>query len=130
MPYSDFIQVNKMEGELLLSQKRQRLGCTLTTRELIFQKPHTSYQVMLSDTLGIIPFQLNRPGATMQVLGDDIQMTSLFNHRHYRISVSRMFIINRNGRFERGATDLLIPLSDRFIRHIQQHTDLISIPVS
>lgn len=127
MPYSDFIRVNRIEGELLLSQKRHRLGCTLTTRELIFQKPHTSYQVMLSETLGILPFQLNQTGSTLP--WDETGVTP-FTHRFYRISASRIFIINRNGRFERGATDLLIPLSDRFIRHIQQYTDLVSIPIS
>ncbi|EGK11638.1 hypothetical protein ACFQ49_10890 [Kroppenstedtia eburnea] len=128
MPYSDFIRVKRMEGELLLSQKRNRLGCTLTTRELIFQKPHTSYQVMLSDTLGILPFQLNPTGSMQR--WDETGITSPFTQNYYRISASRIFIINRNGRFEREATDLLIPLSDRFIHHLQQHTDLVSIPTS
>lgn len=128
MPYSDFIQVKGMEGELLLSQKRNRFGCTLTTKELIFQKPHVTYKVMLSDTLGIIPYQVNLPVPKPDWVGD-IQVTPLLTNPYYRISASRIFVINRQGQFQRGATDLLIPLSDRFLRHIQQHTDLVYVPI-
>ncbi|MDA8352434.1 MAG: hypothetical protein M0Z65_04445 [Firmicutes bacterium] len=126
MPESDFIQVKRMEGELLLYQKRNRLGCTLTTRELIFQKPHASYQIMLSDTMGIVPFQPERVQG-VQIL-DQTEVRPLFTNQYYRISAHRIYLINRNGRFEREATDLLVPLTDRFIEHVKRHTDLVSIP--
>src|SRR5699024_8524606 len=101
MPESDFIQVKGMEGELLLYQKRNRLGCTLTTRELIFQKPHASYQIMLSDTMGIVPFQPERVQG-VQIL-DQTEVRPLFTNQYYRISAHRIYLINRNGRFEREA---------------------------
>lgn len=127
MPYSDFIQVRGMEGELLLSQKRNRFGCMLTTKELIFQKPHVTYKVMLSDTLGIVPYHVNPPVPKPDWMsGIQVNLTTSF----YRISASRIFVINRQGRFQRGATDLLVPLSERFLRQIQQHTDLTFIPTS
>ncbi|PTX53677.1 hypothetical protein C8P63_12840 [Melghirimyces profundicolus] len=126
MPYSNFIQVKRMEGELLLSQKRNRLGCTLTTRELIFQKPHASYQIMLSDTLGILPYKVNRKQETVKNLADT-EVYPLFTNQYYRITASRLYVINRNGRFERDSTDLLVPLTDRFIRYIARYTDLVSV---
>ncbi|PTM60005.1 hypothetical protein [Desmospora activa] len=119
MPFSDFIQVKSMEGELIISQKRNQLGCTLTTKELIFQKPHTSYQIMLSDTLGLIPFRLKRPTPLWEIVGDSA-VRPRFPQHYYRISAHRIRVINRNGSYERGPTDLLVPLNDRFIQQLQQ----------
>ncbi|OYD09052.1 hypothetical protein [Paludifilum halophilum] len=127
MPDSDFIQVKQMHGELLVSQKRQQLGCTLTTKELIFQKPHASYQIFLSDILGIIPFQLKKPAPAPEVLGES-GVSPHFSTQYHRISALRMFVINRSGGFEKGVTDILVPLNERFIQHIQRCTDFIPIP--
>lgn len=119
MPFTDFIQVKSMEGELLISQKRNQLGCTLTTKELIFQKPHTSYQIMLSNILGLIPFQLKRPTPNWEIIGDSAVLPRFTQH-YYRISANRVRVINRNGSYERGPTDLLVPLNDRFIQQLQR----------
>ncbi|MDR6227400.1 hypothetical protein [Desmospora profundinema] len=129
MRFSDFIQVKSMQGELLISQKQNQLGCTLTTKELIFQKPHASYQIMLTDTLGLIPFTLKKPASHWESLGDSTHRPRFTQH-YYRISASRVRIINRNGSHERGPTDLLVPLNDRFIRHIQKLTDFTAISTS
>ncbi|MFC4077066.1 hypothetical protein [Salinithrix halophila] len=127
MPYSHFIPIKKIEGELLVSQKRNRLGFTLTTKELIFQKPHVSYQIFLSDTLGIVPFKLKKDPALLHIAADSGTLPR-FSSQYYRISASRVFVVNRSGSYERGATDLLAPLNDRFIQHIQRHADFTAIP--
>ncbi|GGE20212.1 hypothetical protein GCM10011571_22700 [Marinithermofilum abyssi] len=126
MPYSDFIPVKDMEGELIVSQKRGQLGCTLTTKELIFQKPHISYRILLKDTLGIVPFQLKKP-PTLGDLFEETEMYVRFHRQYYRISVSKVHIINRNGRFEKGSTDIMVPLNDRFIQFIEQYADFASV---
>ncbi len=51
--HNDFIQVKALEGELKLSQKKTRFGCTVTTKEMVFQKPHHSYQIILNDIISI-----------------------------------------------------------------------------
>jgi hypothetical protein len=129
MRFSDFIEVKSMQGELLVSQKQNQLGCTLTTKELIFQKPHATYQILLTDTLGLIPFTLKKPTTRWEALGDFLHPPR-FSQQYYRISASRVRIINRSGSHERGPTDLLVPLNDRFIRHMQQLSDFAVISTS
>jgi hypothetical protein len=124
MPYSDFIPVKDMEGELIVSQKRGQLGCTLTTKELIFQKPHISYRILLEDTLGIVPFQLKKPPTH---LFGETETYVRFHRQYYRISASKVHVIKRNGRFEKGSTDIMVPLNDRFIQFIEQYADFASV---
>ncbi|SMO59222.1 hypothetical protein [Melghirimyces algeriensis] len=127
MPYSDFIQVKGMKGELLVSQKQHRLGCTLTTQELIFQKPHLSYQIMLSDILGITPVPSTHDVPRIKSLANT-EIRPLSVNPFYRITTNQVSIIDRTGSSTRESTCLMVPLSDRFIHFIQLHTDLISLP--
>lgn len=126
MAYSDFIQVKRFRGELLLSQKRNDWGCTLTTEELIFQKPHLSYYLLLDDIIGMVPFlpkQRTRGKGWIDALD-----ASPFSSPTYKITTSRLTIIRRNGTARRGHTDLIIPLNHRFLRYFQKHTDFIALP--
>ncbi|SDX51706.1 hypothetical protein SAMN05444487_12136 [Marininema mesophilum] len=129
MPNTNFIKVKPMHGELLIYQKQNQLGYTLTTQELIFQNPHASYQILLSDILGIVPFRLQRDPAMLELLTETGARPS-FPKQYYRISARRVVVINRRGHYERGTTDILIPLNDRFIQHIEAHADFASIPIS
>ncbi|MEW9033804.1 MAG: hypothetical protein AB2404_13965 [Planifilum fimeticola] len=126
MAYSDFIQVKRLRGELLLSQKRNRWGCTLTTKELIFQKPHISYHLLLDDIIGIVPFRPKRrtrgEGWNDQWENPDLSSST------YKITASRLTIIRRNGAVRRGQTDLILPLNQRFLRYFQKHTDFTALP--
>lgn len=126
MAYSKFIQVKRIRGELLLSQKRNYWGCTLTTKELIFQKPHLSYHLLLDDIIGMVPFH---PHPRTRVEGW-IDAGELANHSlsTYKITTNRLTIIRRNGISKRGQTDLIVPLNQRFLRYFQKHTDFTAVP--
>ncbi len=126
MAYSDFIQVKRLRGELLLSQKRNHWGCTLTTKELIFQKPHLSYHLLLDDIIGIVPFHPKHgPGAEGWISPWETPDPSA---SPYKITANRLTIIRRSGAVRRGQTDLILPLNQRFLRYFREHTDFTALP--
>ncbi|SFS45153.1 hypothetical protein [Marininema halotolerans] len=127
MPNTPFIKVKPMHGELLVYQRQDQLRYTLTTQELIFQKPHASYQILLTDIIGMIPFELERDAKSLDFLSE-VGIRPAFSKQYYRISANRVKVINRSGHFERGTTDILLPLNDRFIRHLSAHTDFTTLP--
>lgn len=126
MAYSDFIQVKRLRGELLLSQKRHRWGCTLTTKELIFQKPHVSYHLLLDDIIGMVPFRPN-PRTRGEGWNEQWENPDLSSST-YKITASRLTILRRSGAVRRGQTDLILPLNQRFLRYFQEHTDFTALP--
>jgi hypothetical protein len=126
MHRSQFIPVKRLAGDLIVSQKRSRLGLTLTTREMIFQKPHLSYHFMLEDIIGIMPFKTNLRGEPNH-FGGETWTTSRPSGKYYKISASRLVVIHRGGVQERDRTDLVIPLTDSFLEYIRRHTDFTEI---
>lgn len=127
MPNSNFIQIKQLEGDLLVSLRQHQLGCTLTTKEIILQKPHVTYHIFLADILGIIPSSTKRQPLHLEWF-QEMGIHPSFRNPCYRITVKKLCLINRSGRYDKYGTDLLIPLPDRFIQHIRDKTDLISIP--
>lgn len=122
MPYTNFIPVKRMIGHLIISQKRNHWASTLTTKELIFQKPHLSYHILLTDVIGIIPCDMK--GIHPHLAHDFSLSTPKNPANYYKISINKLFVINRNGIFTNGATDLIVPLNKRFLQYIQKHTNM------
>jgi len=42
--HHDFIQIKSLNGELKISHKMSNIGLTVTTEELVIQKPHLNYR--------------------------------------------------------------------------------------
>lgn len=128
MPNSNFIPVKRLAGTLIVSQKRNNLGCTLTTREFVFQKPHMSYHILLDDVIGLIPYPV-KPARLPKNLASEEWIHPRHSNQYYKITVRELQVINRQGLFTRGATDIIIPLNDRFIQHLKKHTDFTVLPI-
>lgn len=124
---SGFIKVKSMEGELLFSQKRKRLGCTLTTKELIFQQPHATYHMLLEDVIGMIPFQLDNPRNHIGSIGET-EVVTHFPKDYYKIAVRKIYVIKRHGMHERNDTHLIIPLNKRFIDKLAEYGNFTMLP--
>src|SRR5690606_737592 len=126
MAYSDFIQVKRLRGELLLSQKRNHWGCTSTTKKLILQKPHSPYNRRLDTNIGMFPVHPKHPTRGEGWIGP----WAVLDHSSstYKITASRLTIIRRNGIGRRGKTDLIVPLSQRFLRYFDKYTDFTALP--
>ncbi|MCS1350064.1 hypothetical protein [Mechercharimyces sp. CAU 1602] len=128
---SNFINVKPLAGDLLIYQKRIHIGTTLTTKELILQKPYISYHIMLDDMIGMVPFTLQRESAQMEVpfitIGETT-ITPTFSSHYYRLSTTRLLVIKPSGHYEHKKADLLVPLSDRFVDYVQKYSPFISVP--
>lgn len=124
---AQFIQVKSLEGELLFSQKRNQLGCTLTTKELIIQQPHATYHMLLEDIIGMIPFQLDNPRSHIATIGE-ANIVTHFPKDYFKISVRQMNVIKRHGVQERKNTYLIVPLNKRFIEKLAEYDDFTVLP--
>ncbi|MBO8172509.1 MAG: hypothetical protein H0Z33_11510 [Bacillaceae bacterium] len=122
---NDFIRVKSLEGELKLSQVKRRLGCTVTTKEIVLQKPHHSYHIKFEDILGIIPVELD--AKQMVFHHQDERVIATFGSHYYRISANKIMIYNQSGKFERGQTDLIVPLSKKFMEYVSAYSKLTRI---
>jgi len=120
MIHSDFIPVKRLAGHLLISQKKNNWGTTLTTKELVFQKPHLSYHILLDDVIGIVPIDKDIFPLTKEVE----QPTTSFARQYYKLTLSGLTIIRRQGILSKGPTDLIIPLNQRILSFLRKHTDL------
>jgi hypothetical protein len=123
MPYSHFIPVKRLAGELILSQKRKSLGTTLTTKEFVFQRPHISYHILLADVIGMVPCILDHPWQPASKWPE-----SSSSDLYYKISVRDMHVITRHDLHSTGPATLIFPLNERFVHYIRTHTDFMMLP--
>jgi hypothetical protein len=123
----DFIKIKQLQGELVLSHNKGNLATSITTKEIFFQKPHNTYHILLKNILSIIPIQLKRKQTTISYK-DELHVHSSFSHQLYKITVSEMIAINRNGKFIRQNSELILPLTQRFLEKIDLYSDLTLIP--
>ncbi|SEM68947.1 hypothetical protein [Lihuaxuella thermophila] len=127
MSYSNFIPVKRLAGDLLISQKRNNMRYTLTTKEFVFQKPHLSYHILLEDVIGLIPYPV-KPANLPNIFAGEAWLHAKISANYYKISVREMHVISRQGIYTRGAADLIIPLHERFIQFVKKHTDFVVVP--
>lgn len=117
----DFLSIRSMEGELKLSHKKRGYGLTVTTKELIFQKPHSNYYVQLEDILSIVPTDPYGLKPIRRV-SDWTEQSGLVSvapgSRHYRLMLRKAVIHNRSGLRTMGACDLILPIGDRMLEAI------------
>jgi hypothetical protein len=126
---TDFIRVKSLEGELKLSQIKSRFGCSITTKEIIFQKPHHSYQIQLKDIISMVPHQLEAKSMviTPSSQGGEENIVTSFGSNYYKISTDKMKVYNRSGVHEKGQTEFIVPLSEKMLNHIALYSNLIVI---
>lgn len=127
-----FIRIKGLEGELKLSYKKRDFGLTVSTKELVFQKPHVNYHMMLEDILSITPFELplgarsirfdsSRSSGT-ETVGLDPGMP------HYRLFIRGATIHNRSGIFSLGAAQFILPIHEDLLMAISKYGGLNPIP--
>lgn len=128
MHHSQFIHIKSMAGELIFSQKRRQLGCTITTKELIFQQPHATYHVLLDDIVGMVPFHLKSSRNRIGILGEAACLPH-FPQDYYKIIVRTLHIVKRHGILAKNNTSLIVPLNGRFIDKLEEHSNFTILPV-
>lgn len=116
---NDFLQIKSLEGELKLSHKKGSFGITLSTKELVYQKPHVNYIILLEHIVTITPFE-EKPAVRRGRQGvptHELRGLEVGRH-HYRIYASEAVIHSRSGWFTLGATEFVLPISPEMLSAI------------
>jgi hypothetical protein len=122
---ADFIRVKSLEGELKLSQIKPQFGCSITTKEIVFQKPHHSYQIRLADIISMVPHQLKPKSVTLSPQSNMAEkIVASFGSNYYKIATDKVKIHHRQGNFEKGPTEFIVPLSQKMLDHVAKYSNL------
>ncbi len=123
---SDFIRLKNLEGELKLTQMNSSLGCSVTTKELVFFKPHITFHLFLHDIVHMVPITVDAKNIVIRNQSEYIR--SDFGTDYYRILAKWVRIVKRSGIIEREDVDFIVPLSAHMLKYISQYSGLTSIP--
>jgi hypothetical protein len=123
---SDFIRLKHLEGELKLTQMNRSLGTSITSKELVFFKPHVTYHMFLHDIVSLIPFQLDTQPITFRHKHELIR--SEFGSDYYKLVVKWVRVVTRSGITEKENAEFIVPLSRNMLLYIAQYSGLLVIP--
>lgn len=124
----DFIHVKEMEGTLLLSQTLRNHSCRVTTKEIILQRPHCTYQILFADIISILPHEVPSKSMLLPALGNSVEKVPAYlSADYYKIRAEKIRIYNRSGIHETAETDFILPLHARFFPYVQKYSNLTAI---
>ncbi|MFM1652216.1 hypothetical protein ACI7RC_08950 [Brevibacillus sp. B_LB10_24] len=123
---SNFIRLKNLEGELKLTQMNKSLSCSVTSKELVFQKPHTTYHLFLHDIISIIPVRVDSPGISFRHRSELIRTT--FGSDYFKLAVKWARIVTRSGVVEREDMEFIVPLSQKMLQYIARYSGMSVIP--
>jgi hypothetical protein len=128
---SDFIRIKDLDGELKLSHKKNDYGLTVSTKELVIQKPHVNYHIKLRDIVSIMPFR-PAPGKPVRIVAEGAlrnEVTQMPNAAgQYKFYVTGAVMHNRSGMFQLGAMEFVLPVVSELLQRIAEYGGLGSIP--
>ncbi|MGO0062368.1 hypothetical protein ACTID9_20500 [Brevibacillus fluminis] len=113
---ADFIRLKNLEGELKLTQMTNSLSCSVTSKELVFQKPHTTYHLFLADILSMLPVTVPSKNVSFRHQAEFIR--SEFSSDYYKLTAKWVRIVTRSGVVEREDMEFIVPLSSKMLAYI------------
>ena len=122
---NDFIRLKNLEGELKLTQMNHVLGCSVTSKELVFQKPHMTYHLFLHDIISLVPITLDKRNISFRNHSEMIQTS--FGGDYYKLSVKWARVVTRSGVTEREDVEFIVPLSTKMLEYISTYSGLVVI---
>lgn len=131
----DFIQIKSLEGELKLAHKKRDFGITVSTKELVYQKPHVNYIIKLSDIVTITPYapeaggdarrgRRGTPASEWRGASASELNALVTSAHHHRIYVKAATMHSRSGIFPLGATEFILPIVPDMLRAIARYAEL------
>lgn len=127
----DFISIRSIEGEIKLSHKKREYGLTVTSKELILQKPHMNYYLKLEDIWSITPVDPYglKPIRNIKDWTEASELVSVSpGTRHYRIMLRSAVIHSRSGLRQIQACDFILPITEEILRAIGLWAGLKMLP--
>lgn len=125
--YSDFIQIKSMQGELKLSHKLRNLGMTVSTEELIIQKPHINYHIPLEAIISILPYNSMLNDYSYVNRQDDREEVTRHHHAglsYFKIHAKQSVMHNRSGIFPLESMDFVLPIYSDMLDAIRRFSAL------
>ncbi|MCG5253120.1 hypothetical protein [Brevibacillus agri] len=122
---SDFIRLKNMEGELKFTQMNSSYGFSVTTKELVFFKPHLTYHLFLHDIVSMVPHKLDNAPVSFRLNRETVHTT--FGSQYYKIGVKWARIVSRSGIVEKENMEFIVPLSAKMLTYITQYSGLVVI---
>jgi len=125
--YNDFLQIKSLEGELKLSHKKRDFGITVSTKELVYQKPHVNYLIPLDKIVTITPFEdASSPGRRRGWKGiPTYELSGLaIGKDHYRIYALEAVMHSRSGIHALGSTEFILPMAPELLRAVARYGQL------
>jgi hypothetical protein len=124
----DFIQLKTIDGELKLSLKTSDYGVTVSTKELVFHKPHVNYHMKLEDIVSLVPFASDGRRTRVSVENPGLGAVELAsgqpNPDQYRMYVKSAVLHNRSGITGLGAMQFVIPIHPKMLKLIAEYSGL------
>jgi len=125
--YNDFLRIQSLEGELKLSHKKRDFGLTVSTKELVYQKPHVNYIIRLENIVTMTPFEEEAtPGRRRGWKGvPTYELSGLaIGKDHYRIYATSAVMHSRSGLYTLGPTEFILPIAPEMLRAIGRYGQL------
>jgi hypothetical protein len=125
---NDFIKIKNLSGELKISHKMRGTGITISTTELVLQKPHVNYHIQLEDIVSIVPCRTGRGMNDLTFInqrraGTEI-ISSVPNSDQYKCYVRQATIHNRSGLHQIERAEFILPLHTNLLRVIAEYGGL------
>jgi hypothetical protein len=122
---NDFIRLKNLEGELKLTQMNNSLGCSVTSKELVFFKPHMTYHLFLHDIVSMVPIKLETAPISFRNRSETIHAS--FGSDYYKLVVKWARVVSRSGIVEKENMEFIVPLTNHMLSYISQYSGLVAI---
>ncbi|WP_281887420.1 hypothetical protein [Paenibacillus sp. YYML68] len=124
----DFLRIQALEGELKHAHKKRGFGLTVSTKELVYQKPHANYYIRLEHIMSITPYQFPVGSKPLRINREKHSasetVTVETGMQHYRFYVSEATLHNRSGIFTLGASQFILPVRRELLLAISSYGGL------
>lgn len=128
---NDFIKIKSLEGDYKIYHRKDDVGITVTTKELVFQKPHVTYQIKLEDIVSMVPYEgaaARRPLLVKNEKAGGSIVTPFGSGRQpYRLHVKQATVHNRSGVFQTSGMEFILPLIADLLSAISKYSGMQTI---
>ncbi|SDC53392.1 hypothetical protein SAMN02799630_00082 [Paenibacillus sp. UNCCL117] len=126
-----FIRIKALEGELKFSHKKRDFGLTVSTQELVYQRPHANYHIKLADIISITPFEFPVGAKPMRIrregAGGSETVSVQSGMQHYRIYAKEATLHNRSGIFKLSMVQFVLPVLHDLLLAISRYGGLDAV---
>nr|WP_275983818.1 hypothetical protein [Paenibacillus hamazuiensis] len=107
-----------------ISHKKYDFGLTVSTREMVLQKPHVNYHIRLEDIFSVVPFDPPAARGISQLqtyYGSDFAHFGGPGSPLFKVFAQKATIHNRSGIFPMGPTEFVMPIHPDLLAAISRY---------